>query len=139
VTYRAKVDWWIGASIGIGLAMPVLIAVLKPAPWMFGVALATWSLVFGFCFPQSYETTSDAIVIRAGLSRRTIPYSALTAVRPAFDTRSSLALSVDRVQIESASGELLISPQDQTAFLADVASHAPQLSRQGQDLVVALG
>ncbi len=38
---------------------------------------------------------------------------------------------------ENASGELLIAPQDQTAFFADIESRAPQLSRQGPGLVAA--
>lgn len=103
---------------------------------MYGVALAIWVVVFGFCFPQSYETTADALVIRAGLSKRTISYKSITAIRPSSDSRSALAMSLDRVQVEYASGGLLIAPKDQAAFFADLASRTPQLSKRGQDLVV---
>ena len=136
--YKAKIDWWIGASVVMGLVAPVAVAATERAYWAYGLAIAVWVLVFGFCFPQSYETTATALVIRAGISKRTISYSTITAVRHSSDSRSALALSLDRVQIEYASGEQLIAPKDQEAFWADLESRAPQLSRRGQDLVVTL-
>jgi hypothetical protein len=137
--YKAKVDWWIGASIVIGLIAPVVVARQFAAGSMYCLPVAVWALVFGFCYPQSYETTATGLVIRAGLSKRTIPYAGITAVRPSSDSRSALALSLDRIQIEYGAGELLIAPQDQAAFFADLALRAPQLSKRGQDLVIALG
>jgi hypothetical protein len=95
-------------------------------------------LVFGYCYPQWYETAADALVIRAGWTTRRIPYPAITAVRPSSDSRSSLAMSLDRVEIEYGTTALLIAPVDQEAFFADIAGMAPQLSRQGQGLVVPL-
>ena len=137
--YKSKIDWWIGLPILVGLVVPVIGAFTSRVPWAYAVPVAIWTLVFGFCYPQSYETTPEALVIRAGLSKRTIPYSSITAVRPSADTRSAMALSLDRVLLEYASGELLISPDDQAAFFNDLAARAPQLSRRGQDLVIVLG
>lgn len=137
--YKSKIDWWIGLSILAGMVLPIIGALTSRASWAYAVPPAIWILVLGFLYPQSYETTRDALVIRAGLTRRTIPYSSITAVRPSSDTRSSLAMSLDRVLIEHASGELLISPDDQDAFFRDLESHAPQLTRRGQDLVIAIG
>ncbi len=137
--YKAKVDWWIGASILIGMAVPFVVAATMHLPWMYAVGTGVLVLVFGFCYPQSYETTDAALVIRAGFSRRTIAYPEITAVRPSSDSRSALALSLDRVQIQyAAAGDLLIAPEDKAAFMADVASRAPHLSRHGQELVVSL-
>ncbi len=137
--YKAKIDWWIGAAILVGLAVPFVVAAMVHLPWMYAVGLGTFVLVFGFCYPQSYETTAAALVIRAGLSRRIIPYGEITAVRPSTDSRSALALSLDRVQIRyAASGDLLIAPDDKSAFIADVAARTPQLRRHGQERVVSL-
>src|ERR1017187_6053665 len=133
--YKARVDWWIGASILCGLVVPSVIAVAQSLPWMAAVSVGAALLVFGCCYPQWYETTAEALVIRAGLTTRRIPYPTITAVRPSSDSRSALALSLDRVEIESGSGKLLIAPVNQEAFFADVAARAPQLARQGQDLV----
>lgn len=136
--YKAKIDWWIGASILAGMVVPFVAAAASHTAWLYAAGAASTALVFGFCYPQSYETTSGALVIRAGLSKRIIPYSEITAVRPSTDSRSSLAMSLDRVQVQyGASGDLLISPDDKLAFMADVAERAPQLSRHGHELVVS--
>ena len=136
--YKAKIDWWIGAAIITGMVVPFAIAITSHSSWHYGVGVVVWVIVFGFCYPQSYETTAVALIIRAGFSKWTIPYSQISAVRPSSDSRSALALSLDRVEIEYASGDLLIAPEDQAAFFADLASRASQLSRRGQDLVIAL-
>ncbi len=137
--YKAKIDWWIGLAILGGLITSAVGAETQGTWWAKGLAAAVWIVVFGFCFPQSYETTESALVIRAGITKRRIPYSSITAVRHSSDSRSALALSLDRVLIEYASGEQLIAPKDQAAFWADLQLRAPQLSKQGQDLVVSLG
>ena len=136
--YKAKIDWWIGAAILAGMIAPFVAAATSHSPWLYVAGAGAIVLVFGFCYPQSYETTAAALVIRAGLSKRTIPYSEITMVRPSSDSRSSLAMSLDRVQLQyGASGDLLISPHDKRAFMADVAARAPQLSRHGHELVVS--
>jgi len=45
-------------------------------------------------------------------------------------------MSLDRVEIEYGAKKLSIAPANQGAFFSDVAARAPQLSRQGQNLVV---
>jgi hypothetical protein len=132
--YNAKIDWWIGASLLIAISLPVIFALNSSTAYAAIGPAAVLPLVFGFCYPQSYETTPEALVVRAGFTKRTIAYSQISAVRPSCDSRSALALSLDRVQIVYASGELLIAPRNQTAFFADIASRAPQLSRQGLGL-----
>ena len=116
-------------SVVFGLVAPIVMATISRSYWLYGMAIPIWVIVFGFCFPQSYETTADALVIRAGISKRTIPYSSITAIRPSSDSWSALALSLDRVQVEYASGGLLIAPKDQAAFLTDLASRALQLCK----------
>lgn len=136
--YKAKIDWWIGASIFIGMVVPFVVAATSHVLWWYGAGAGAIVLVLGFCYPQSYETTASALIIRAGLSKRVIPYSEITVLRPSSDSRSSLALSLDRVQLQyGASGDLLISAKDNRAFIADVAARAPQLSRQGHELIVS--
>jgi hypothetical protein len=39
---------------------------------------------------------------------------------------------------DNQSGAILIAPENRSAFIADVQAHAPQLSKRGQDLVLAL-
>ena len=58
------------------------------------------------------------------------------AQRAGWDGRASLALSLDRVKIRYGPwSELLIAPENPDAFYADMAAHAPHLTRRGPDLV----
>ena len=135
--YRGKVDWWIGLSVLIGLVVLLTAAISFTSTVAFAVFVADCALVFGFCFPQSYEVTQTELIVRSGLRRIHIPLSQITAVRPSSDSRSSLALSLDRVLIEYGSGSVLIAPENQNAFMTDILAHNPQLSKRGQDLVLS--
>ena len=134
--FRSKVDWWIGAAIVAGMLIPLF---AEHWPLNFLIAVPIWVLVLGFCYPQTYQTADDALVIRAGFTTRRIPYASISAVRPSSDTRSALAMSLDRVQIVwGLSSEILIAPNDQELFFAEIVRHAPQLQKRGQELVIAL-
>jgi hypothetical protein len=132
--HEAKVDWWIGVAILAGMVLPGISAVTTSTPWGYAASIFVALLVFGFCYPQWYETTADALVVRAGLTTHRIPYSTITAVRPSASTRSSFAMSLDRVEVIYGSRKILIAPKNQAAFFSDVATRAPQLKRRGQDM-----
>ena len=136
--YRAKIDWWIGLSLSVALVVPLVVAVSTKA-WPMCLVFAFWCiLIFGFCFPQSYETTGTELIIRAGLRKIRIPYAQMTTVRMSSDSRSALALSLDRLLIEYQSGAVMIAPENREAFIADIQNHAPQLSKRGFDLILSL-
>jgi len=136
--YRGKVDWWIGLGLLIGILAPIVIAVAIKLLAIYAVTAGTCILVFGFCFPQSYETTETDLVVRAGLRRIRIPYSQITTVKPSTDSGSALALSLDRVLIEYQSGAIMIAPENRIAFIADVQAHVARLSSRGQDPAFSL-
>ena len=52
--------------------------------------------------------------------------------------RGSRPMALNRVQIDYGIGDLLIAPKDAVAFFDDIASRAPQLTRHGTELVVAV-
>ena len=135
--YRGKIDWWIGLGVLAGLLTPIVVAVTTKSSPMYLVFAVICVLVFGFCFPQSYETGATELVIRAGLRKIRIPYSQMTTVRTSTDSGSALALSLDRILIEYQSGAVLIAPENASTFISDVQAHAPQLSKRGQDLVLS--
>jgi hypothetical protein len=96
------------------------------------------ALVVLGAYPQSYRTTPRGLLIRAGLTKRLVPYEAITFVGPAWQGAQSVALSRDRVKVAwGPASELLIAPANQEAFVADLAARTPHLLRRGQDLVVA--
>jgi hypothetical protein len=124
--YKAKVDWFIGLSMLLGIAAPAFIAITQSLPWMSLASVLAAALVFGISYPQSYETTPDALIIRSGRTTRVIAYSNLVAVRLSTDSR---------IAIDYGPGNLLIAPQKLQEFMDDIAIHAPQLAKRGQDLV----
>lgn len=117
--YKAKVDWFVGVSMLVGIAAPAFIAITQSLPWMSAASVFAAILVFGISYPQWYETKSEALIIRSGLTTRLIPYSQITAVRPSND---------GRVAIDYGIGNLLIAPQDAQAFIDDVRSRNPQIA-----------
>ena len=129
--HAAKIDWWIIVAVLTGTLVPVLSHVY----WAGGLVLAILVVAID---PQSYETTAAGLLIHSGLTRRFIPYEAITFIGPSSVARSSVALSADRIKIEwGLSSELLIAPADADRFCADVAARAPQLCRRGQDLILS--
>lgn len=127
--HAAKVDWFIGVSILGGILVPLL----GHTYWASGLVLGILLIAV---YPQCYETTPQGLVIRSGVTSRLVPYEAITFVGPSSNARSSVALSLDRVKVQwGPSSEVLIAPADPERFAADIASHAPHLTRRGQDLV----
>jgi hypothetical protein len=132
VQYRAKIDWLIAVGLLAGIGAPLL----GRAYWVSGLVLLVY---LGFLLPQSYETTPEGLLIRAGLYRKLIAYASITAVGPCSDKGSSFALSMDRVKIAYGSGkEIRIAPTDQEGFMADLAMRTPQLVKRGFDLVLSI-
>jgi hypothetical protein len=126
--YKTKVDWFVAVSLLVGIAAPAFIAVTQNLPWMSAASVLAVILVFGISYPQWYETRPDALIIKSGLTTRVIPYSKIMAVRPSND---------GRVAIDYGIGNLLIAPLKAQEFMEDVAAHAPQLSKHGQEFVAA--
>jgi len=120
MTHDAKYDWWIVAAI----ALDLLVLLVGGDYWITGPVL----LVLAICaYPQSYVTTSNGLVVRAGLVHRSIPYQAITFV--------GVADSTDKVEIQyGLNSQLWIEPADPASFLRDLAKHAPHLTRRGRKL-----
>jgi hypothetical protein len=124
--YKAKVDWFIGLSLLVGIAAPAFIAVTQNLPWMSVASVLALALVFGISYPQWYETRPDALIIRSGLTTRLIRYPQIKSVRPSGD---------NRIAIDYGLGNLLIAPKNAERFVDDIAARAPHLQKQGPELV----
>ena len=90
--HKAKIDWWIGTVIFLSPLIPIA---SFPQPPAIATTALSLLVIFGFLFPQSYETTETELVIRAGLRTIRIPYAAITAVKPSSDGRSALAIIIE--------------------------------------------
>ena len=128
--HNAKIDWWIAVAVTVGVMVPA---------WhgQYGVAALPLLILLGCCAPQSYQTTAEGLVIRAGLMRRFIPYRSMTFIGPGSGSYS-LGLSLDQVKIRyGAASEISIAPADPVRFVADIESHTAHLRRSGRNLVPA--
>jgi hypothetical protein len=111
MTHQSKLEVWLLAAI----LYVVAVLLLGGNPWI-GVPVLVCLLYMAY--PQRYITAPDALRVSAGLVRWTIPYRAITIVRP---LGHRIAIRVGR------DSELFLTPEDPDAFVADVTKHAPHL------------
>lgn len=140
--FPSKVDWWLGAILA--LVIPVSMALSAYAAFRSGqTGMAVASVAFvvllyvGLVFPMYYELEADALLIRFGLVRTRIPYSAIKAVSPTRSPLSSPALSLDRLHVDcdrNFGHGVNISPKDKQKFLEELAKRAPHLELTGDRL-----
>jgi hypothetical protein len=111
MTHKSKLEVWLVVAI----VYVVAVLALGGNRWI-GVPVLICLAVMPY--PHRYVTAPDALGVSQGLVRWTIPYRAITFVRAAGP----------RVAIQVANDpELLLTPDDPAAFLADVARHAPHV------------
>ena len=119
----------------IAILAGTLAPLLSHVYWASGLVVG---ILLTSVYPQFYQTTPTGLLIHSGLTRRFVPYEAITFIGPSSDGRSSVALSRDRVKIQwGPFSELLIAPANADAFFADIAARAPHLCKRGQDLILS--
>ena len=104
MSYRSKVDWWLGALLAAGLLGPMIAVILTTGTEEFKMVLLITVIsilvVFAVGFPVRYTIGESELKIRCGLfvyekfnlkeSGRSIPHAALGALRPGLWTASGL-------------------------------------------------
>jgi hypothetical protein len=133
--HRSKKDaWlisliWLSVLVPLSIGIPLLIA--SDVNRSLGLALTiiganTGLTILLLTYPLRYEILPSELMVRCGLRRWHIPLSAIQEVRPTKNSSSAPAWSLDRLQIDYLEdGEkrsLLISPQDKSAFMRDIAT-----------------
>jgi len=111
MTHKSKLQVWQLVAI---LYVAAVLA-LGGNPW---IGVPVLICLVAMAYPHRYVTAPDALRVDAGLVRWTIPYRAITFIG-ALGTRIAIRVGSDP--------ELVLTPNDPTAFLADVAAHAPHL------------
>jgi hypothetical protein len=122
MTHSSKVNVYLLAAIVLAI-----VVFLLGDYWIAGPVLL---VLFLAAYPQSYETTERALVVRTALGKQIIPYRAIAYIGPVSDTGSI------RIRFGLAS-EIRIVPAHPDAFLADMAPRMPHLVKRGQQLVPA--
>ena len=129
MTHHSKVDVYILAAIVLAIGVFLL-----GDYWIAGPIL----LILLLCaYPQSYETTPKALVVRSALTKILIPYETISYIGPASEEHSSMfTAACVRIQYGLAS-DILISPANRNAFFADMAKRTPHLTKRGQRMTAA--
>jgi hypothetical protein len=131
MVHKGRNDWWIAASLAA-------VAALFMARGNYWIGGPLFVLIALCAYPQRYETTPGGLRIQAGLTRRLIPYEAITFVGPCSGGRN-LALTLDGICIQyGLNSEVRISPANVARFQADLAARTPHLERHGHDLVIGV-
>jgi hypothetical protein len=124
MTHKSRLEVWLLLAILYVLA----VLALGGNRW---IGIPVLGCLILMAYPHRYVTAPDALRVRAGLVRWTIPYRAIT-----FVGASPQGLLGSRVAIRVANEqELLLAPDDPAAFCADVARHTPHLMRRGEALM----
>ena len=73
-----------------------------------------------------YSLTDDALKVRAGPFRWTVPLAEISSVRPSRSILSAPALSLDRIQIDYGARRILISPRERQRFVDELRQRCPK-------------
>lgn len=106
---------WDADSNALWLLAPLLaVGILLPL-WILGTL--------------KYFLSDDALRVRCGPFRWQIPIGDIKSVTPTKDSRSSPAMSLDRLEIEYGDGQrLIISPEPREEFLRQLEHRRKQAS-----------
>ena len=120
VKFKGKVSWWFyGIILGTAiLLLPMIIASAFIVPNITAVIITLLSLAVEiFCIPITFhnfvELQSETLLIAFGLIKKQILYEDITALLITNNPTSSLAASLDRIEIKCGSkSEVMIALVD---------------------------
>jgi hypothetical protein len=144
--YRSKRDTWVMLTFALAIIFPVALGVFlliaspaRLASWLLiGTGIAVGIVIYWLSSPLYYEITESKLNVRSGPMRWIIALESIDEVYPTRSPLSSPALSLDRLLIKyenlQGPGALMVSPEDQTAFLKALAAAEPRLKLVGNAL-----
>lgn len=119
------------AQVGVGPSAGRLVFLIV----LLGVA----ALVLWVLYGTSYTFAGDLLDIRSGPFRFKVPVADVVSVHPSRNPLSSPACSLDRLLIRYGTRQIMISPDDRSAFLDTLARRNSRLVRDGDRLVMTSG
>ena len=104
--FKSIVDWWYYLLIVV-IAIVVLFSTIPPVKSgqlsvfvAFGIILLSLGLPVWLLFTTYYRVSSDALRVKSGPFNWDIPLEEIHSVSPNRSSRSSPALSLDRLEIK---------------------------------------
>lgn len=130
----SKIDWWMHLTVwGVTIVVVALFVWMFSDPEIsFEIAAFCGVLVFGtigFLFwlylSTYYILEDDHLFCRSGPLKKKIPYDSIKTLKLSRNSLSSMALSLDRIEIREEgkgylSGTTLISPVNREEFYAEL-------------------
>ena len=134
LTFRSRIDPLLVAitfgPVVVVLGMLVRQGVQRGAMALGGLSILALSLgLLAWIFLDTgYRITGEALLVRSGPLRMTVPLPDLRTARRTRSILSAPALSLRRLELTYGSGKVVvISPLDETGFLTALKARAPQL------------
>lgn len=136
VKFKGKVAWWFyGIILGTAaLLLPMLIvsAFTDPNITALIITLLSFAAVEIFCIPIVFhnfaELQSESLLIVFGLMKKQIPYNDITVLLTTHNPTSSLAASLDRIEIKcKGKSEVMIALVDKKGFFDEIKKYNPDI------------
>ena len=134
--FKGKVSWWFYAII-IGVAVfliPLIIvsACVEPNAAALITTLAVFLAVELFCLSivlHNYvELQNEALIIVFGFIKKKIPYRDILLISTTRDVSSSLAASLDRIEVKYKNkSAVMISVVDKEGFFNKMKEYHPDM------------
>jgi len=117
------------------LGWPLVRAIFTGAPVAPGLLVASVVTLGGLAYlvaTTSYTITDDALIVRCGPTRSTVPLAAIQTIRASRTLLAAPAVSLNRLEVVANPGPwLVISPVDQPRFIREVLARAPHVRLEG--------
>lgn len=121
---KSKIDWWmhfVFLSLNASILIGVIVGWDVEEAWILLPLFVVLGLVNWIYFATDYRLTASEIIIRSGPFCERIAYRDIASIRLTKNWLSSMALSVDRIEIRQKNknyilGTTLISPQNREQF-----------------------
>ena len=136
ILYRSKVDWWLGliliGSMGlmIGVALEPIVQG-KGIDWGITIVAILTLLIILPLFFMKYVLYSDHLYISCGIYGKVrIPYEMIQNIKETHNPLSSMAMSLDRIQIDYLENGvhrmMLISPVRKKEVIEKIEAYRKQ-------------
>ncbi len=115
--FPSKKDRWIAIVMWGSAAFGIGVSIAAGSWWAVALMVVMWSFFGWLWFTTDYTVDGDRLRIRSGPIKQTIAIDEIVSVRATRNPLSSMALSLDRLEIRYGRRFTLISPLDREGFI----------------------
>lgn len=121
---KSKIDWWmqlVFQGLNLVILSSIIVSWRELSQWLILGLLVGATMVNWIYFQTDYKLGDSELIIRSGPFRERIAYHDIASIRLTKSFLSSMALSIDRIEIRQKDknfimGTTQISPQNREHF-----------------------